>query len=34
MHGHFGARGGMLLLLVIALAALLMAFWPDKSQTK
>jgi hypothetical protein len=35
MHGHFGGGAGLLALLMIFLAAvLLMACWPDKSQSK
>ncbi|HUD45691.1 MAG TPA: hypothetical protein VMR33_02620 [Candidatus Baltobacteraceae bacterium] len=34
MHGHFGADRGVLALVIFAAAALLIAFWPDKSQTK
>jgi hypothetical protein len=35
MHGHVGRGGDLLLLLFVFLAAvLLIACWPDKTQTK
>jgi hypothetical protein len=35
MHGHLGAGNGLVLLLLVFVAAvLLIACWPDKSQTK
>jgi hypothetical protein len=33
MHGHFGGRGVVLLLMAIA-ACLLILAWPSKSETK
>jgi hypothetical protein len=35
LHGHFGGGRELLpFLLIFVLVALVLAFWPDKSQTK
>jgi hypothetical protein len=34
MHGHFGGRGVLLFLMVVAMCALIIAWWPGKSETK
>jgi hypothetical protein len=34
LHGHASFRGGVIVLLLIALVSLIVAFWPAKSGSK